>query len=189
VSWLLACAGWAAAIVLVGVLLRRRGRLADAEHELRGAAAVIGLAADRAARTGLTSSLASLVRLQIDRMDAALADLPRSGRRRGSSGNPDVDVGRLAQVLANLIANAAEHGEGPIEVQASRATRAARLRIRNRNRPREPGGRVPRGGRGRGLAIAERAALELGGRVRLEAGPDETVATVELPADDLRRAA
>ena len=57
-----------------------RGRLAlvaDAEHELRGAVAAIGLAAERMGRAGATRAFASLVALQLDRMDAALADLSR----------------------------------------------------------------------------------------------------------------
>jgi signal transduction histidine kinase len=134
-------------------------RVADAEHELRGAATAIGLVADPSPG----------VRLQLDRMEAALADLAEA---RGSEPPPaaDLEAGRLAQVLGNVIANAAEHGVGSVEV---------------RNRDRSPRGAG--GGRGRGLAIAQRAARELGGRVRMERGDGFTRAVIELPgpeADD-----
>jgi C4-dicarboxylate-specific signal transduction histidine kinase len=177
-----AAAGWLAAAALLVVLRRRDARMADAEHELRGAASVIGLAVDRASRTGFTAAIASLVRLQIDRMGAALADLP--GARSAPAARAEVDAGRLAQVLANLLANAAEHGDGPVQVTSSSRGRWLRLEIRNPG----TGGRTD-AGRGRGLAIAERAAHELGGRLEVTASEDETVATVELPAGDLPRAA
>jgi signal transduction histidine kinase len=168
-------AGWLAAAALLVALRRRAARTGDAEHELRGAASVIGLAIERASRTGFTVAIASLVRLQLDRMGAALADLP--GARSATAARAEVDAGRLAQVLANLLANAAEHGEGPVQVTSSSRDRGLRLEIRNPG----AGGRSGTG-RGRGLAIAERAAGELGGRLDVTASEDETVATVELPA-------
>jgi signal transduction histidine kinase len=170
-----AASGWLAAAGLLLALRRRAARTGDAEHELRGAASVIGLAIERASRTGFTVAIASLVRLQLDRMGAALADLPSA--RPATAASAELDAGRLAQVLANLLANAAEHGEGPVQVTSSPRDRGLRLEIRN------PGTGNPSGaGRGRGLAIAERAARELGGRLDVTASEDETVARVELPA-------
>jgi C4-dicarboxylate-specific signal transduction histidine kinase len=178
--------GWLAAAGLLAALRRRRARVAEAEHELRGAAAVIGLAAERVARTGMTAPFAALVRLQLDRIDAALVDL--------GGGRPpaDLDAARLAQVLANLIANAAEHGDGPVAVESERVGGALRLTVRNGARPGRvrPGGARP--GRGRGLAIAARAARQLGGELTLETVEDGAVARLELPerpAEDVRRAA
>jgi C4-dicarboxylate-specific signal transduction histidine kinase len=183
-GWLAAVAGWLAAAALLLALRRRAARVADAEHELRGAASVIGLALDRASRTGFTGAIASLVKLQIDRMGAALADLP--GARAVPASRAKLDAGRLAQLLANLLANAAEHGDGPVQVTSSSRDGALRLEIRNAGRAR----RVE-AGRGRGLAIAKRAADDLGARVEVASTGEQTVATVELPATpgDLPRAA
>lgn len=81
------------------------------------------------------------------------------------------DRGRLAQALGNLIANAAEHGEGPIELRAERRSGAVRVEVRNRWASE----------RGRGLRIASDAARDAGGSLH--------VAALELPADDTPRAA
>jgi signal transduction histidine kinase len=90
-----------------------------------------------------------------------------------------VDRGALAKALGNLIANAAEHGEGEIRVRGRTTRAGVRIEIRNANRPAGP----TRGDtdRGRGLRIAERAARELGGRVLVDRGQAETVAVLELP--------
>jgi two-component sensor histidine kinase len=191
VSWLalVACAGWALAGFLFVRARRRRALVADAEHELRGAAAAIGLAADRMSRDGSTAAFAWLVRLQLDRMSGALADL---GAARGSRGThePELEAGRLAQVLGNLIANATEHGVGPVDVRASRGGGRVRVEIRNRERPRELAEAAERraAGRGRGIAIAERAARELGGSVRVESRDGETRAELDLPAAPMEAA-
>jgi hypothetical protein len=197
VSWverllaLAACAGWALAALVVVSMRRRLSLVADAEHELRGAAAAIGLAAERVVRTGATIGYSSLVRMQLDRMAAGLEDLAaaRAARRTGRArmlGDPDMDAGRLAQVLGNLIANATEHGVGSVDVSTSRPAGAVRIEIRNRNRPRElsDASAAGAGGRGRGLAIADRAARELGGRLTVETQGGETRAELELPAPE-----
>jgi signal transduction histidine kinase len=146
-------------------------RVADAEHELRGAATAIGLAPD------VTPS----VRLELDRMTVALADLAQArGARPAAAG--DLEAGRLAQVLANVIANAAEHGVGTVEVRARRDGGLARLELVNGNRS-DGGGQGNARGRGRGLVIAKRAAGELGGRVTVEREGDLTRTIVELPTD------
>jgi signal transduction histidine kinase len=147
VAWV----GWAFALAAAWTLRRRMERVADAEHELRGAATAIGLVVEPS----------PALRLQLDRMEAALADLAEA---RGAEAPPaaDLEAGRLAQVLGNVIANAAEHGVGAVEV---------------RNRDRSP----RRGGGGRGLAIAKRAARELGGRVSVESEQGFTRAVIELP--------
>jgi hypothetical protein len=192
---LAAGAGWALAAALALGLRRRLSLVADAEHELRGAAAAIGLAADRVSRTGATIGFSSVVRLQLDRMAAGLQDLavaraPRRGARVTALGDADVAAGRLAQVLGNLIANATEHGVGSVDVTTSRPAGAVRIEIRNRNRPRElaDASTARAQGRGRGLAIAERAARELGGRLSVESLGGETRAELELPAPDTHEA-
>jgi C4-dicarboxylate-specific signal transduction histidine kinase len=189
---LLTCSGWALAAVLVLRSRRRLALVADAEHELRGAAAAIGLAAERMAREGATAPFTWLVRLQLDRMGGALADLAAAaGAGRGRivrappPDDPRLEAGRLAQVLGNLIANATEHGVGPVDVRTSRRGGRIRIEIGNQEQPHrlaEPA--LPRPtGRGRGLAIAERAARELGGRLTVESRNGETRASLELPAD------
>jgi signal transduction histidine kinase len=157
VAWV----GWAFALAAAWTLRRRMERVADAEHELRGAATAIRLLA------GGSPAL----RLQLDRMEAALADLAEA-RGAEPPSSADLEAGRLAQVLGNVIDNAAEHGVGAVEV---------------RNRDRSPGSGRELGGRGRGLSIAKRAARELGGRVSVESEDGFTRAVIELPereADD-----
>jgi signal transduction histidine kinase len=180
----------------------RLSRVADAEHELRGAVTAIGLAAERMRRLGATRAFASLVALQLDRMEAAVRDLGQArqmGPRRVAPPSaaparsaPRIDVGRLSQVVANLVDNAAEHGAGAVDVRWSVTTSGARLEMRNRNAKvpgsaageLEEGGPERRAGRGRGLAIAGRAARDLGGSLRVETDDETTVATLELPAVD-----
>jgi signal transduction histidine kinase len=91
------------------------------------------------------------------------------------------DRGRLAQALGNVMANAVEHGSGPIEITAVRSgPRAVRVDVHNdplpgvRARRRDPG-------RGRGLGIASRAVREAGGRLTVERTEQGTTASVELP--------
>ena len=160
-SWAVCWVGWAFALAAAWTMRRRMTRLADAEHELRGALTAIGLAGE----------VSPAMRLQLDRMGAALADLAAA---RGACAPPasELEAGRLAQVLGNVIANAAEHGVGPVEV------RAMRLELRNRDRP---GGDGRRTGRGRGVVIANRAAHELGGRVSVVSEGGFTRTVVELP--------
>ena len=92
-----------------------------------------------------------------------------------------VDRGALAKALGNLIANAAEHGEGEIRVRGRTTRAGVRIEIRNANRRATASRAGPDADRGRGLRIAERAARELGGRVLVDRGHAETVAVLELP--------
>ena len=93
------------------------------------------------------------------------------------------DRGRLSQAFGNVLANAAEHGSGPIEIHAVRkGSRAVRVEVRDGG----PSVRAGRRGataadRGRGLRIASRAIEEAGGRLTLERERDGTVAAIELP--------
>ena len=208
-----------AALCCLGVLaalahLRRRLELvARAEHELRGPAAALALACERMRREPRAAHHAAVLRAQLDRLEAGLADLERArGGRRGARspepvelrsaaraalapwelepgavafgwlGGPAparVDRGALAKALGNLIANAAEHGEGEIRVRGRTTRAGVRIEIRNVNRSVRAGTADP--DRGRGLRIAERAARELGGRVLVDRGEAETVAVLELP--------
>lgn len=92
------------------------------------------------------------------------------------------DGGRLSQALGNLLANAAEHGSGPIEIHALRdGQRAVRVEVRDGGWGARPGRRRDAPDRGRGLGIAERAIREAGGTLTLDRGRRSTVATIELP--------
>jgi signal transduction histidine kinase len=99
------------------------------------------------------------------------------------------DRGRLAQALGNLLANAAEHGSGPIEVHAVRnGERSVRVEVRDAGPALHASRRhgAPPPDRGRGLRIAERTIREAGGTLTLERGQRGTVATVELPVAEAR---
>jgi signal transduction histidine kinase len=180
VSWwgvALAWSGWAVAAAVWLAVRRRLAGVADAEHELRGAATAIGLAAQR--------DPSPLVELELVRMGAALADLAEARGARPAA-PPHLEAGRLAQVLGNVIANAAEHGVGPVEVGARREGGVVTLELSNEDGV-EVGGRSAGRGRGRGrsrgrgILIAKRAARELGGRVSVEREGGVTRTVVELP--------
>lgn len=99
------------------------------------------------------------------------------------------DQDRLAQALGNLLANALEHGAGPVAVRARALNGRLRLEVRDGGAglqaPIRSLSRRPRGGRGHGLAIAAAIAERHGGR--LVAAPSAAGATValELPLRDL----
>jgi len=180
IAVVIAAVGWPLALATLLVLRRRLAAVADAEHELRGAATAIGLAVERLERGGSIADLGLLVRLQLARIGAALRDLGGPVSAEGS-----VEAERLAQVLGNVVANAVEHGVGPVAVVARREGSVARLEVRNGDRGRG-GGKIDRRGRGRGIAIAARAARALGGQLRVESDGRVTRAVVELPVEDGR---
>jgi signal transduction histidine kinase len=219
VAWTLAvcCA------LALGRTRRRLERVARAEHELRGPAAVLLLACERMRREPAARRHARVLEVELERLRAGLAELTaaRTGRpRRAEPAAVDLasfsagaaagwraplreagrdvrvdwragrmplvaDRGRLAGVLANLVANAAEHGDGPVELRGHRVAGGVRVEVRNSVPARARtglGGEHPAGGRG--LAIARDAAAELGGRLSLEAADGTVTAALELPLGD-----
>ena len=149
---------------------RRYAQALDTELErLRAGLGDLAAARSGRRRPGLpgTSQLEPLVRSGVEAWRAA----GRAVRLDWRAGPVAVsaDRGRLAQVLGNLIANAAEHGEGPVELRAERTGGAVRVEVRNRV------------DRGRGLRIASDAARDVGGTLH--------VAAIQLPADDTPHAA
>ncbi len=96
------------------------------------------------------------------------------------------DRTRLAQAVGNLLANALEHGEGPVELRVRAADGVLRLEVRDGG-PGLPApvaalARRPRGGgRGRGLAIATGIAERHGGRLVAAPSPRGAALALELP--------
>jgi signal transduction histidine kinase len=142
----------------------------------------------RAAARPRTVALERLIDGVAEGWRASLTGASRGVTVRWDAGRVRVsaDRGRLSQAFGNLLANAAEHGSGPIEIHAVRKPpRAVRVEVRD-------GGTAARGGRcqrrapdrGRGLGIAARAIREAGGSLELERGRHGTLAAVELPLVD-----
>lgn len=227
-SWLvlsLAAGGWLVAACCAAAALRLRSRLesvAQADHELRGPATAIGLAAAAMRREPGGLRRARVIESQLERMRVGLADLdaarrgaraqawPRTldldrvlqgaaagwrpvaqaeGRRlrmrwEGEPVAVRADPARLAQAFHNLLANALEHGSGTVELRGRAVDGHALVEVRDAGP--SGGGQGTSSGRrrGRGLAIASRAAEEAGGRVALERDSQGTVAVVELPLGD-----
>jgi signal transduction histidine kinase len=172
---------WIVCGLLVVALIRLRSRLervARAEHELRGPLTAVALAAESIRRGREVDLDAELLRarLALDDLTAARrgrrARAPRcdlEGLVRSSAGAWGAQVdwragavsadGRVAHVVGNLLANAAEHGSSPARVVAERSESRVRVRVANE--------------RGRGLKIASTAARDAGGRLWL--------ATLDLP--------
>lgn len=96
----------------------------------------------------------------------------------------NVDPGRLAQALGNVLANAVEHGSGPIEIHAvCKGPRAVRVEVCDAG-PAAPVSPVRTPDRGRGLGIARRAVREAGGELTLDRQRSRTIATIELPVEE-----
>ena len=180
---LLACAR-------VLVLQRRLELVARADHELRGPLTALLMAAERGLPPG-----AELARVRLGLEDLAAA---RSGRRvaaarervdlfeltraaaRGAAA-VDWDAGRtvvrtdprrLTQALGNLLANAAEHGRGPVVVRGRRAGERVRIEVVDRGPGITERRRTRRrSGRGRGLLVADAAARDAGARLEASGHP------------------
>jgi signal transduction histidine kinase len=101
----------------------------------------------------------------------------------------DADRVRLAQAIRNLLANAAEHGRGPVVAEVSSVGRSVRIEVTDCG----PGLPAPvaelirrprrgRGSRGRGLAIAAGIAAAHGGRLAAAPAQQGARLVLELPA-------
>ena len=208
-------AGWvvAAACAVAAIAMRLRlARVADAEHELRGALTAFGLAVDRFARTAAGRRLATVLESELARARAALADL--SGAPcEGATAPAALD--RLVRSAASAWAPAAREGSIDVRWEAgppplvdsggrvaqtlgnlvSNAVehgdgqvRVRALRSSGAVRVEVSNGRrqaplIGPGARGRGLRIAGRAARAAGGRLTVGAAPDGVTAALELPVE------
>ena len=190
-SFLLLCiaflAAWRAA-----VLQRRLLLVARAEHELRGPLTSLLMACERGLPPG-----ADLARVRLGLADLAAA---RCGRRAAARPEPvalpalaratapgraivdwqagpaliHADPRRLSQALGNLVANAAQHGRGQVVIRGRRAGSSVRIEVADDG----PGIRARKRG-GQGLAIADAAVAEAGGRLETAAGHP----VIELPVE------
>lgn len=212
--------GPAAALWLAVAALRRepggaRRALALEVQLERMRAGLDDLEAARAGRRAAARPAVVGLERVVRRAAAGWAPVARgSGRRlafrwEGAPVAVRADRGRLAQALGNLVANAVEHGSGPVELRGGRTGESVRVEVRDgsavaprrgvgdrRDRrdalgpggdggPLAPLGQGRRGDRavdrGRGLAIARRAVEDAGGSLVLERGEDGTTAAIELP--------
>lgn len=140
----------------------RRALALEAQLERLGA----GLADLEAARSGRRAEPRS-VAVGVDRLlrgaasgwrpVARAAGRPLRFTWEGAPATVRADSGRLAQAFGNLVANAVEHGSGPVELRGRRAGRRVVLEVRDgrpgrapaREPNREPAGgsdRAPAGG-------------------------------------------
>ena len=174
-SWpLLLSAG--ALLVWAIVLRRRLCRAADVEHELRGALTAVGLAVQRSRDGGLTAAYEG----QLARVRSALGD--GDAERCSAAG---MLVGLTlpaggAVVLGNLVANAAEHGDGPLAVRIELVNGCTARSLKGYGRY---GALNPSLSRGRGLGIAARAARAAGGRLEVRDDGGRFAAVLELPVE------
>ena len=104
-------------------------------------------------------------------------------RWRGAIAPAAADPVRVAQSLDNLIANALEHGNGPVTIEG--AVRGGRVELAVRDGGPRSGAR-PGGGRrdarhGHGLRVTRTLAKRQGGSLRLRAARGGTLAVLELP--------
>lgn len=89
------------------------------------------------------------------------------------------DPARIAQALDNLLANAIEHGDGAVRVEAER--RLAAVLVAVATGPGEDAAREPDPRRGHGLAVVRRVAAAHLGRFELRRSELGSTALLELP--------
>ena len=201
------------ALALAGVLHLRLARqmvlVAQASHELRGALCSLQL---RAEASGVKALAWDLRRAALALDDLALANRLRRARDRrrevdlaelaeqiGSAWGERVlaavvpvtvvaDPARLGQALANLVANALEHGDGPVRLCVRRLGGRARVEVSDGG-PGLPAAvpdlvraaRRRRTSRGHGLAVAARIADSHGGRLLTAPSEQGACLVLELP--------
>jgi signal transduction histidine kinase len=176
--------GPAAALLLAVERMRRDPRTRPAAGSLllqleRLRAGLAELAAARAGRrAGAQPVPVSLRAMAAQAARGAQPLAAADGRRvefdwRAGAARVRADRGKLAQVLANLTANAVEHGSGTVEVRGEEAGGNLRIEVRDEGAP-----------RGRGISIAADAAREAGGELSFLVAPGGTSAVLEVPLEE-----
>lgn len=187
---------------------RRREALNRAMHELRRPLQALALTAPVSARSQLDLAMAALAELDreinggpprprrlvdaaalardaVERWQAPAAALGRSVELRWRGGESRIlcEPAAIARALDNLIANALEHGSGPVRVEG--AVVAGRVRLAVCDEGRAEAGERPRAERdwrrGHGRAIVTAVASAHGGRFASCAHANGTSAILELP--------
>ena len=198
--------GWSLALVLALLCLRLWRRLelvADAEHELRGPATAMGLAAAALRREpgGLRRALA--FESELERLGLALEDLAMA--QRGRRARARAAALPLERLVRGATAGWRGTGRpmrfrwdaGPAVVRGDRGRLIQAFSNVVANAVEHGSGRVEvrgsragervrvevrdEGPRGRGLGIAARAVEEAGGVLEVERAEDGTTVAVELP--------
>lgn len=164
-------------LALESELARMRAGLADLDAARQGRPRVPGAGPLPAER---------VLRLAASGWRPAAASRGRRVRLRWEAGGAVVhaDRGRLAQALGNLLANALDHGSGPVRLTGRRRGRSLVLEVADDG----PAPAGPDGSgepdRGHGLGIAARAAQEAGGSLSVTRSEHGTTAALELPLAD-----
>jgi signal transduction histidine kinase len=166
-------AAHAHAVAIDAQLDRLRAGLADLQVAQRGESRLHAAEEPPARARAGESDAAERVELSALARAAAEPWENASFEWEGPPLTAEVDRRRFAKALGNVLANAAEHGEGDIRVTGRAHNGGVRLEVRNR---------------GRGLTIASEAAEELGGSLSFELVGDTAIATIDLPTADPPRA-
>lgn len=127
------------------------------------------------------------VRTAVGEVVAALEDRWHPRGIRVTAAEPGrmiaADPGRLGAALDNLVANAVEHGSGPVEVRALASSGAVRFEVRDDGAAGDGAERAPDPRHGHGLRVAGEVASAHGGTlVPPSATGAGTVAALSLPA-------
>jgi signal transduction histidine kinase len=205
-------AGWTIAVACALAALSMRGRLnrvADAEHELRGALTAFGLGVDGFARSAGGRRLAASLESELERARAALADLSAApldeGRpvalerlvRSAASAWRPAAPGRALELdwrvgdelvatspgrVAQVLGNLVSNAveHGDGPVAVRAVPAGGAVRVEVTNASGAAAGAAERG---RGLRIASRAARAAGGRLTVSMGTERLTAALELPVE------
>ncbi len=98
---------------------------------------------------------------------------------------------RLEQALANLLANALEHGSGPVMVRSKEVDGRVVVEVNDRGQAQvlQPDSCTDKGRRGHGLKIVSETAARHGGTVEARVSSEGTSIRMDLPAVELERCA
>ncbi len=101
------------------------------------------------------------------------------------------DGARLEQALANLLANALEHGSGPVMVRSRQVDGRILVEVNDQGQVQLPrkAPSTEKGRRGHGLKIVSETATRHGGTVEAQVSPEGTTIWMDLPAAELERCA
>jgi signal transduction histidine kinase len=183
----------------------RRGELAPGlvaalELELRRASLALDDLRGRRADPDTDVDLADLLRCQaqtwreIARARGVELDLRLDPAAAGRAPVVRADAVRLAQATSNVVANAIEHGRGPVEIAARLDGDRVRVEVHDGGPglpapvaeiARRP--RAGRGERGRGLAITSAIVRRYGGALAAATTARGHCVAIELPVSGTRR--